>query len=174
LAQGGGRIPRQLRAVPSRAVGSLMTGPPPRTILFLHYGQDWIRGSERVLLDLAGNLPRERFRPLVWCDSPALTAACADAGIETVSRKLPSTVRPWWRVERGIIAETLSVIEEQNVALLHANTLECLPQAIRAGRSARIPVVAHLHLPTNVEERVWSGLHQATMAVGVSEFSLSW
>jgi glycosyltransferase involved in cell wall biosynthesis len=148
--------------------------PGPKAILFLHHGQDWIRGSERVLLDLAGNLPRERFRPLVWCDSPALRVACAEAGIETVGRKLLPTKRPWWRVERSVIAEMLSVIEAQDVALLHANTLECLPQSIRAGKSARIPVVAHLHLPTNLDERVWSGLHQAMMTVGVSEFSLSW
>ena len=36
-----------------------------KRILFTHYGEDQIRGSERCLLDLIAHLDRERFAPMV-------------------------------------------------------------------------------------------------------------
>ncbi|MGL6500473.1 hypothetical protein ACSZOJ_19715 [Aeromonas dhakensis] len=32
-------------------------------ILLVHYGENWIRGSERCLLDLLAHLDRSRFAP---------------------------------------------------------------------------------------------------------------
>lgn len=56
--------------------------PQPATVLFVQYGRDWIRGSERCLLDLMGNLSRERFRPVLWCNATALADAARAAGVE--------------------------------------------------------------------------------------------
>src|SRR3990172_9474024 len=40
-------------------------------ILFIHYGGDPIRGSERMLIDLVTGLP-PGIEPVVWCNSSAL------------------------------------------------------------------------------------------------------
>jgi glycosyltransferase involved in cell wall biosynthesis len=68
----------------------------------------------------------------------------------------------------------MGLIRELRAAVVHVNTLTCLPWALRAARAARVPVLAHLHLPTTADERIWSGLHQVTVAVGVSRFTLDW
>jgi L-malate glycosyltransferase len=154
-------------------VGSLSQAPS--TVLFIHWGQDWVRGSERVLLDLATSLPAARYRPVLWCDSGALRKAAAEAGLELVDRPLPPNLDvPWWRAPPDSVHEAIRVIRDTGARLLHVNTLECLPWSIRAAKAARIPVLSHLHLATTPEERIWSGLHQATMVVGVSKFSLAW
>jgi L-malate glycosyltransferase len=146
-----------------------------RTILFTHSGQDWVRGSERVLLDLATAIQPFGYRAVVWCDAEALRTACAEARIEVVAQAFPHGVdRPWWRTPRESIRSAAQVIQATGASLVHVNSLECLPWSLRAARKARIPVIAHLHIPTTLEERIWSGLHQATRVVGVSEFVLRW
>lgn len=146
-----------------------------QTILFIHSGRDWIRGSERVLLDLAAQLPTSRYRPVVWCNAERLRDACSEAGIEVVSRQFPErSENPWWRQAREPVRETARLIGELDARVVHVNTLECLPWALHAARGARVPVLAHLHLPTTTDERIWFGLHQATLAVGVSRFSVAW
>ncbi len=148
---------------------------PARTILFLHAGRDWVRGSERVLLDLASSLPATRFRPVVWCNSAALRNACLEAGIAIVEEDFPEPAeRPWWRADRSAVAIGRRVIHDSSASLIHVNTLECLAWTLRAARASRVPLIAHLHTPTTFEERVWSGLHQVDVVVGVSEFSLAW
>lgn len=128
-----------------------------------------------MLLDLAGELTRTRFRPVVWCNADSLRAACAGAGIEVVQAPFPGpSAGPWWRPDKGQVADALGLIGELSAGVIHVNTLECLPWALRAARAARVPVLAHLHLPTTADERIWSGLHQATVAVGVSRFTLDW
>jgi len=147
----------------------------PKTILFVHSGQDWVRGSERVLLDLASHLPAARFRPVVWCNSPALRDACLAAAIPLVSTPFPAPPhQPWWRASREAIRQAIEVIGETSAALVHVNTLVSLPWALRGARRVGVGVIAHLHTPTTTDERVWCGLHQVNVAVGVSRFSLSW
>ena len=112
---------------------------------------------------------------MVWCNADSLRAACADAGVEVVRSSFPGpSDRPWWRPDQGQVSDALGLIAELGAAVVHVNTLVCLPWALRAARTARVPVLAHLHLPTTADERIWSGLHQVTAAVGVSRFSLDW
>ena len=50
-------------------------------ILFVHYGDDWLAGSEIALLELIGGLRKQGVSPFLWCNAPALEKAAADAGI---------------------------------------------------------------------------------------------
>ena len=132
----------------------------PRTVLFIRLGRDWIRGSERVLLDLATGLSPEKFRPVVWCDAPAPRSACADAGIEVVQREFRrSSPRPGGgrTSSRYCAAE---VIAATRAGVVHVNGLEPLSWALAAARRVRVPVLIHLHSPTTADERIFSGLHQ--------------
>ena len=58
--------------------------------------------------------------------------------------------------------------------VVHVNGLEPLSWALAAARRVRVPVLIHLHSPTTADERIFSGLHQATAIVGVSRFVLDW
>lgn len=112
---------------------------------------------------------------MVWCNADSLRGACTAAGIEVVRAPFPGPSQgPWWRPDQGQVADARGLIAELGAAVVHVNTLECLPWALRASRAARVPVLSHLHLPTTAHERIWSGLHQVTVAVGVSRFTLDW
>jgi len=43
-----------------------------KRILFVHYGDNWIRGSEKCLLDLIHYLDNRQYQPYVWTNNPAL------------------------------------------------------------------------------------------------------
>ena len=77
-------------------------GARPPAILFAHDGEDWIRGSERCLLDLVARLDRDRFHPVVWCNAPTLSAAAAGAEV----RRAPSSPRlaGAFPVDRALVA----------------------------------------------------------------------
>jgi glycosyltransferase involved in cell wall biosynthesis len=110
---------------------------------------------------------------VVWCNTDALRAACAGTGIEVVQAPFPGPSEcPWWRPDRRQVDDALGLIRELGAAVVHVNTLNCLPWALRAARAARVPVLAHVHVPTTAGERIWAGLHQATVEVGVSRFTL--
>src|SRR5512132_408772 len=67
---------------PAAAVTAPDRAPPATTtVLYVHGGGHWIRGSERCLLDLIAGVDRSRFTPVLWCDGDGLAAAAADLGV---------------------------------------------------------------------------------------------
>ena len=145
----------------------------PAALLFLHHGQDWIRGSERCLLDLAQHVDRSRFRPVVLCNAPALAAAARALGVpayettgwdESGSRLFPSRER---------IREIREIVERHAVRLIHANNPMPLKAALPIARRSRLPLLCHLHLIYSTETRRYLAMHQASMSVGVSEAAIA-
>ena len=53
------------------------------TILLTHYGNNWIRGSERCLLDLIANIDRKKFRIVLWCNSQIVGKAALNNQYKT-------------------------------------------------------------------------------------------
>lgn len=144
-----------------------------KTVLFLHHGRDWVRGSERCLLDLAAGLDPAEFRAILLCNAERVVEAARERGIDarlahgwlgSGERLLPSRaeVSAVWRVARA-----------EGVDLIHANGLLPVKAATVVARSLHVPLVAHLHLSSGEEERRYTGLHQATMIVGVSEHAVT-
>ena len=141
-------------------------------ILFVHFGQEWIRGSERCLLDLVAHLDRARYEPIVWCNATTLAEAARDLGVTVYcaptsagSGHVPPLLgRVAWRA--------LVLVRRHRVRLIHANDTTPFPSLIGAARLHRIPLLAHIHLIPTEPERRWSLVHQATLAVGVSEASV--
>ena len=143
-----------------------------RAILFVHFGQEWIRGSERCLLDLVAHLDRTRYEPIVWCNAATLAAAARDLGVTVYcaptsagsGRVPPLLGRVAWRA--------LVLVRRHRVRLIHANDTTPFPSLIGAARLHRIPLLAHIHLIPTEPERRWALVHQATLAVGVSRASV--
>lgn len=139
----------------------------PASILFVHAGEDWIRGSERCLLDLVKHLDRTRFAPVVCCNSPVLADAARQLGAPVYQ------VHKWdsaqhWGASLSEISLIRRLINRYRVSVIHTNDTDPIKAILPAARFARVPVVAHLHITISAEERRWSMLHQVTMAVGVS------
>ncbi|MGL5481308.1 MAG: glycosyltransferase family 4 protein, partial [Aeromonas veronii] len=96
-------------------------------VLLVHYGEDWIRGSERCLLDLLAHLDRSRFTPLLWCNSPTLAAEAATLGVETMVE--PFSLLLGWQAPRFDLAahrrlsrRARALITERQIGLVHANS----------------------------------------------------
>jgi glycosyltransferase involved in cell wall biosynthesis len=141
-------------------------------ILLAHHGLDWITGSERCLLDLVQHLDRNRFRPVVVCNGESLATAAEKLGAtvywgerfgEQHSRFLPS---------RALVREARRIVREHHIRLIHANDFQPIAWLLPVARSARIPMVLHVHIPTTQEERCYTWSHQVARVVGVSRTAL--
>jgi len=110
----------------------------PTPILFVHSGRDWIRGSERCLLDLVGGLDRARFAPVVWCDSEVLAAEARALGAAVEVR------RGGWRSgdallpSRSDVGLAREVMRRHSARLVHVNDDMPLKSVLAAARSARV------------------------------------
>lgn len=144
----------------------------PVSILFAHSGLDWITGSERCLLDLVQHLDRDRFRPVVVCNSETLAGAAERLGARV-------HVAPRYGSDRGRLLPEVSLVNEgrrllaaEDIRLIHANDFQPVKWLMPAARLAGIPIVLHVHLPTTEEERCYTWSHQVAHVVGVSRSAL--
>jgi glycosyltransferase involved in cell wall biosynthesis len=143
------------------------------SILFTHYGDAWLRGSERILLDLTANLDRSRFMPIVWCNGGPVADELRRAGVPVYETDFASFFGydgPSFSLPRylSFVTTGLRLIRRHKVALIHCNGAAphqwLLPVAWWSG----LPLVAHLHAEYLRRERFVTFLHQATRIAGVS------
>lgn len=150
----------------------MMSTPAP--ILLTHFGEDWLRGSERCLLDLLTHLDRDRFQPLVWCNSPVMAEAVTALAVPVVQSRFP--VLFGWQAPRfdlagyrRLLAEGQQLIEQHRIELLHANSAAPCQWLVPLARRNRIPLLAHLHARYLLRDRLTLRLHGVDLAVGVSK-----
>jgi len=147
-------------------------GPAP--ILFVHYGHDWIRGSERCLLDLLEHLDRDRFRPILWCNGQTLAGEARKLDVPVVVDRFSILLgydAP--RVDLTHYARLLSragrLIREHDVRILHANGVAPTQWLFPVARRLALPLLTHVHAPYNTRDRITLGLHHTSLAVGVTQ-----
>lgn len=146
-------------------------------ILFVHYGEDWIRGSERCLLDLLEHIDRTKYSPVVWCNARVMQDAVGELDVP-VYRDRFSILFDWTRPRFDIanflklIRKGQALVDRHGINLIHANSGAPVQWMTPVARSARIPIVSHLHANYNLHDRSLMGLHFPTIAVGVSHIVL--
>ena len=152
----------------------MQTAPAPINVLFTHFGDDWIRGSERCLLDLLRHLDPQRFRPFVWCNSPLLAAQLQALGVPVQLSAFP-ILFGWeaplgdWRGYRRLVREGRGLIRAHQIGLLHANSGAPCQWLSGLARELRLPLLAQLHARYLLRERCTLRLHRVSLAVGVSQ-----
>ncbi len=98
----------------------------PLRVLIAHSGEDWIRGSEMLQLDLIRNLDKDRVTPIVWCNAPSIQREVTAAGFTAIRSDMPHALDPGskWL---GLAALTTlhrtgrEIIRSQRIQILHAN-----------------------------------------------------
>ncbi|MGH7046641.1 MAG: glycosyltransferase family 4 protein [Stellaceae bacterium] len=150
-----------------------MTPPAPTPILFTHYGDPWIRGSERLLLDLLARLDRQRVRPVVWCNAVEMADAVRGLGITTYRSDFEiyfDYLAPRFRPGhyRSLLREAHQLIREHKIRVLHSNSAAPCQWLAPVARRERLPLLAHLHIGYLRRSRYVFLLHQASLVVGVS------
>lgn len=145
----------------------------PATVLYVHQGNDWIRGSERCLLDLVTHIDRTRVRPVLACNSRVLADAARALGVAV------DLSDDWGEQDsrgsrRHSATRVRALMAREHVRLVHAN--ECfgtLPWLFGAARTLRVPILAHLHNPSGVMDRCHTRLHQVAHVAGSSRAALA-
>lgn len=146
-------------------------------ILFNHYGDEWIRGSEILLLDLLSGLDKSRFTPIVWCNGRQMADACLAAGYCTYQSEFrtmldynsdPANVKEYFKM----IGFGIKLCREHHIRLIHANSAAPAQWLVPISRHMHLPMLAHLHSSYLRRSRYSNLLHCANMVVGVSKHVL--
>src|SRR5689334_5676483 len=53
----------------------------PMNVLFVHFGEESIAGSEVALLELLRHFPRQDVKPFLWCNGRAMQKAAEAIGV---------------------------------------------------------------------------------------------
>ena len=144
-----------------------------KKILFTHYGENQIRGSERCLLDLIKYLNKELFTPIVWCNSELLEAEVEKLNIRVIRSDF--SILFGWLSPRydfagflSVVRQGLNIVRSEEIDLLHANSGAPNQWLNLIGRISKLPLVSHLHSRYPLRDRFTLGLHNTSLAVGVS------
>jgi glycosyltransferase involved in cell wall biosynthesis len=151
---------------------------PPSAILFTHYGEDWIRGSERCLLDLLSHLDKDKFTALLWCNQPSMANEAKKLGIKVYCCEFPLLLG--WHAPRfniraflGLIRQAIALIDKHQITLIHANSAAPCQWLNFAARKRHIPLIAHLHSFYQLRDRLTLGLYQVPLLIGVSSYVIN-
>ncbi len=155
-----------------------VTRRSPVPVLFVHHGGQWIRGSERILIDHVAYIDPARFTPVVWSNCRPLVDIALERGWPATwddfsvlfdytepRYDLPNYMRLRRRADQ--------LIRDHDIGLVHCNASESCQWMVPAARAAGVPTVVHLHNDGAMRSRVVQLLHQATALVGGNEAMLA-
>lgn len=143
-----------------------------RRILYIH-GIDTIGGAERDLLAVLTRLDRGEWEPHVACPSEGpLHGVIRQAGLPFHSLALPPW-RKWYSpfVRWLGVARLKSLLTQLQPALVHVNDIWWVPhtiEALRDGRTGRIPVVAHVRQEIEPDKVRRYGLARIEAVIAIS------
>lgn len=157
-----------------------MTARPPKVpVLFTHFGDPWIRGSEQVLLDLLAKLDRTRIEPVAWCNGAEMAARCQALEVPTYRDDFNL---PWLdynnrdfspRRYLALFRRGRSLLRKHGIRVIHVNSAAPMQWMVPVAWSAGVPLLCHLHIGYLRRSRYVALLHQADLLVGVSRHVVS-
>lgn len=146
-----------------------------KKILFTHYGDNWIRGSERCLLDLMSHLNQQQFQPILWCNQPIMQQQAEALGIDVYRSDF--SILLGWQAPRfnvvqflHLIKQAKQLINDLDIDLVHANSAAPCQWLNIATRLCDVPLLCQLHAIYPLRDRLTLGLYHISKIVAVSEY----
>jgi len=124
-----------------------------KTILFINYGNNWIRGQELCLVNLLKNIDKAKYNPIVICNAAELKMLLDKIGVNTILTDLPevSYDGKYTKVEifRYIkkLVYIVKVVKKNNVKLIYSNSGLPAQLGYPLSRLFSIPLITHIHSP---------------------------
>ncbi|MEF1291773.1 glycosyltransferase [Vibrio sp. M260118] len=144
-------------------------------ILFVHYGNDWIRGSEKCLIDLIKYISVRNFEAFVWTNNRALVKQLEVLNVPNILSDFPLLLG--WKAPKydfsawlELITQGRELIELEDIDLVHINSGAPCQWMLAATRMTKTPVVTQLHCPYQTRDRFTLGLHLSPHIVSVSKY----
>lgn len=144
-----------------------------KKILFVHYGDSWIRGSERCLLDLISHLDSTLFEPIVWTNNSMLAQQLKNQHVECCLDDFPILFgwqKPQFDIKSWIklIVKARQIINSKQVDLVHVNSAAPCQWMTFAARLCRCPLMTHLHSDYLSRDRTTLALHMSPSIIAAS------
>lgn len=142
-------------------------------ILFVHFGDNWVAGSEVALLELMRALTGKGVRPHLWCNAPVMEEAARKIGIPvdrdvfvhafdySSPRFSPSAYMRLWRRGSEMVAKS-------GAGIVHCNSAAPAQWMLPACRGRKVPLLINLHSRYHRRSRYVLGMHLADRVVAVS------
>lgn len=144
-----------------------------KNILFVHYGDNWIRGSERCLIDHLTHLDRTRFLPVLWTNNTMLHEEISQMGIHSVLSPFPILLgwkaprfqlMGWW----NLVSMAKSLIKDCQIDLIHVNSAAPCQWIGKAANDTQTPWLAQLHSDYPARDRLTLAMHRVPHIIAVS------
>jgi len=144
-----------------------------KKVLYVHYGDNWIRGSERCLLDLIEQLNTDDFSPVIWTNNRALYQQTKEKNITSILSKFPllfGWVAPKYSITGWIklVWQACRLIRRHNIQLIHVNSGAPCQWMWLAAKICKTPMLMHLHSEYPLRDRLTLGFHLSPNIVTVS------
>ncbi len=143
-----------------------------KNILFVHYGDQWLRGSEVCLINLMSSLS-ERFRPVLWTNNLPLHEKAESLNIRSYYE--PFSLLFGWNTPKfdcfstiRQVRRTKQIVDSESIDLIHVNSAAPSQWISIVTHAKRIPYLTQLHCHYNLRDRLSLLLHLSPKIVGVS------
>jgi hypothetical protein len=136
-------------------------------VLFVHQGENWIRGSERCMLGLAAGIMARGWESIIACNASAVLDEATTLGVPTISIEPPQRSMPWPRWNE--VKDWRAILRELRPDIVHLNSVLSLPPLLVCGMLERLPVIVHQHILDDQFSRLYSLMHQASAIVTINE-----
>jgi hypothetical protein len=145
-----------------------------KNILFVHYGNDWIRGSEVVLLDMLTARVAQGENPILWCNSRCLADAAEKIGAKVIVDRfvcLGYWILPRWDVVQYVklLNKTWHILKSSDIDIVHCNNGAPCQWLSVICRLVKVPLVLHLHARYQQRDRLTLLFYFADRVIGVSQ-----
>jgi hypothetical protein len=143
-------------------------------ILYVHYGENWIRGSEVVLLDILKSAKDQGHQPVLWCNSQILASKAAALEIEVIVDNfvcLGYWTKPKWDVLQffWLLIKAKKLLKKYKISLVHCNNGAPCQWMTPICKLTATKVLLHLHAKYLYRDRLTLLFRSADSIVGVSQ-----
>lgn len=148
-----------------------------KNILFVHSGDSWLRGSEKVLLDIVDGLDLEKYNPILICQEHALLLAEEFEKRNITSYRYPMASLMLYGGKNPIafirtVVKICALVRKHKIDLIHTTSGLSNQYCLPAGKLCRVPVVAHIQGRYLRSSRASSLINYADYVISVSRTNL--
>lgn len=145
-----------------------------KRLLFVHFGDDWIRGSETCLIDLLKYCLKSDIAVVVWTNNPSLVEQCEILKV-TVEYDHFSVIFGWRSPKLDVrnwlklISKGKKLVKSHGINSIHCNSIAPCQWMIPVSFLTKVTCVTHVHSKYPIREILISGVHFSDRIIGVSE-----
>ncbi len=142
-------------------------------VLFVHYGDDWIAGSEIALLEMMRGLAKTGIAPFLWCNAPAMERTAQAWGFPVKRDDFAyyfdySSPRFSPSAYLGLVRKAMALISQTGAQLVHCNSAAPAQFMSAACWRKNVPWLVNMHSPYLRRSRYVLGIHLADQVVAVA------